>query len=41
MKSRKTDIQVYKKQFYKGNVVFFICEVCAIFISAIGTLMVS
>lgn len=41
MKSRKTDIRVYEKQFYKGNVVLFIYELCAIFISAVGALMVS
>ena len=41
MKSKKTDIRIYTKQLYKGNVVFLICELCAILISAVGALMVS
>lgn len=41
MKSIKTDIRIYTKQLYKGNVVFLICELCAILISAVGALMVS
>ena len=41
MKSKKTDIRIYTKQLYKGNIVFLICELCAILISAVGALMVS
>ena len=41
MKSRTTDIQVYVKQFYKGNLTFFVIVLCDILLSVTGALMVS
>ena len=41
MKNRKKDIRPYTKQFYKGNVVYFIIALCETLLSAIGALLVS
>jgi len=41
MKKRKLDIRPYTKQFYKGNVVYFIIALCETLLSAIGALLVS
>jgi len=41
MKNRKMDIRPYTKQFYKGNVVYFIIALCETLLSAIGALLVS
>jgi len=41
MKNRKIDIRPYTKQFYKGNVVYFIIALCETLFTAIGSLLVS
>ena len=41
MKNRKLDIRPYTKQFYKGNVVYFIFALCETLLGVIGALLVS
>ena len=41
MKKRKLDIRPYTKQFYKGNVVYFIFALCETLLGVIGALLVS
>ena len=41
MKKRKLDIRLYTKQFYKGNVVYFIFALCETLLGVIGALLVS
>lgn len=41
MKNGKTDIRPYTKQFYKGNIIYFIFAVCETMLNAIGALLVS
>ncbi len=41
MKNRKIDIRPYTKQFYKGNVVYFIIALCETLLTVIGALLVS
>ena len=41
MKNKKTDIRPYTKQFYKGNVAYFIFALCETLLSAIGALIAS
>lgn len=41
MKNRKLDIHPYTKQFYKGNIIYFIFALCETLLGAIGALLVS
>jgi len=41
MKNKKMDIRPYTKQFYKGNVIYFIFALCETLLGAIGALLVS
>lgn len=41
MKNRKLDIRPFTKQFYKGNVIYFIFALCETLLGAIGALLVS
>ena len=41
MKKRKLDIRPYTKQFYKGNVAYFIFALCETLLGVIGALLVS
>lgn len=41
MKKKKPDIRQYTKQFYKGNVVYFVFALCETLLGAIGALLVS
>ena len=41
MKKRKLDIRPYTKQFYTGNVVYFIFALCETLLGVIGALLVS
>ena len=41
MKNNKMDIRPYTKQFYKGNIVYFIFALCETLLEAIGALLVS
>ena len=41
MKKTKADIRPYTKQFYKGNIIYFILALCETLLSAIGALLVS
>ena len=41
MKNRKLDIRPYTKQFYKGNIIYFIFALCETLLGAIGALLVS
>ena len=41
MKNRKLDIRPYTKQFYKGNVAYFIFALCETLLGVIGALLVS
>lgn len=41
MKNRKMNIRPYTKQFYKGNIVYFIFALCETLLGAIGALLVS
>ena len=41
MKKRKLDIRPYTKQFYKGNVIYFIFALCETLLGVIGALLVS
>ena len=41
MKHRESDIRPYTKQFYKGNVVYFIFALCETLLVSIGALLVS
>lgn len=41
MKKEKPDIRPYTRQFYKGNVVFFLLALCETLLAAVGSLLVS
>ena len=41
MKNRKLDIRPYTKQFYRGNVVYFLFALCETLLGVIGALLVS
>ena len=41
MKNKKMDIRPYTKQFYKGNVIYFIFALCETLLGVIGALLVS
>ncbi len=41
MKNKGIDIRPYTKQFYKGNIVYFIFALCETLLGAIGALLVS
>ena len=41
MKNKNIDIRPYTKQFYKGNVIYFIFALCETLLGAIGALLVS
>ena len=41
MKNKKLDIRPYTKQFYKGNIIYFIFALCEILLVSIGALLVS
>lgn len=41
MKNKKTDIRPYTKQFYKGNIIYFIFAWCGYLLDAIGALLIS
>ena len=41
MKNKKSDIRPYTKQFYKGNILYFIFALCETLLGAIGALLVS